>query len=326
MDVYDVDMVYNVDTASPPAIELRGVVKAFSNRPVLGGVDLQVPRGSVLGLLGANGAGKSTLIRIMTGLLAPDSGAVHVDGVDAVRRRGELGSRVGIAPQDLGLYPQLTARENLVCFGEIAGLGWRAARRRADEVLELLGLTGQAKRVAGVLSGGQKRRLHTGIALVHRPRVLFLDEPTVGADVPSRAGILDVVRGMAAEGATVVYTTHYLPELEQLGARIAVLHQGRIAVDGPLREVVDRFARPSVRVRFHGGAPTVPGWRIAGDVLEPVTAVTDPGAALAALLAAPGVRTDALADVQVVRADLETAYLTMTGARGREEASDVARA
>lgn len=320
-------MIYGVDVevgaSVDDAIVVRGVTKSFAHRAVLTGVDLAVPTGGVLGLLGANGAGKSTLIRIMTGLLAPDRGAVRIAGVDAVAHRAALGAHVGLAPQELGLYPQLTARQNLRCFGEISGLTRHSARVRADEVLELLDLTAQSGQPAGRLSGGQKRRLHTGIALVHRPRVLVLDEPTVGADVPSRAGILEVVRTIAAEGATVLYTTHYLPELEQLGATIAVLNEGRIVVHGPLRDVVDRFAKPGVRVRFRGGAPSVPGWRAAGDLLEPAEPTADPGAALAALLAAPGVRTEDLLDVQVVRADLESAYLAITASTGAGAAAEV---
>lgn len=317
-------MIYNVDR-SDPAIELIGVRKSFGPLEVLLGVDLAVPAGQVLGLLGANGAGKSTLIGIATGLVRADAGEVRVAGVELGRGRAKPGARIGLAPQALGLYPQLSAQENLRCFAELAGIGRREAKARSAEVLELLDLARQARQLAGRLSGGQQRRLHTAIALVHRPAVLFLDEPTVGADVPSRAGILEVVKRIAADGATVVYTTHYLPELEQLDPRIAVLRDGRIVADGPLRQIVDRFARPSVRLRFRGAAPDVTGWRADGGVLEAIDEVTNPGAALACVLQTPGVRSEELLDVEVVRADLETAYLAITGehSESKKEGSDV---
>lgn len=301
----------------PPAVVADGVGKTFGDRPVLQGLDLRVDQGTVLGLLGSNGAGKSTLIRIMTGLLRPDAGTVRVAGLTP--RRDRIGEVVGVAPQDLGLYPQLTARQNLGCFAQFAGLRRAAARRRADEVLALLGLEACADVAAGRLSGGQKRRLHTAVALAHRPTVIFLDEPTVGADVQSRAGILGVVQQLAEEGATVVYTTHYLAELEQLDARIAVLHGGRIVVDGPLREVVDRWSVPSVRLRFAGAAPPIAGWAADGEFTWPSAPVDDPGRAVATALAAPGVSTADLLDVQVERAGLESAYLAITG----EERHDV---
>ena len=220
-------------------LHVEGLVKAYREHLVLDGVDLDVARGQVLGLVGANGAGKTTLISIVAGLRAPDAGRVTVAGVDALAHRAAASRHIGLAPQELGIYPTLTARANLRTFAELAGLRPRVARARADEVAELLGLTSCLAQRADTLSGGQKRRLHTGLAVLHRPDLLFLDEPTVGADVQSRAGILDLVRDMAAAGTAVVYTTHYLTELEQLQADVAVLDRGRIAAAGP---VGDAFA------------------------------------------------------------------------------------
>ncbi len=297
---------------APQAICLRGVRKRFGGREVLRGVDLEVAPGGLLGLLGRNGAGKSTLIGIMCGLVRADGGAVRVCGRDPVHGVGAL---VGYAPQDIGVYPQLSVEQNLRCLGAVQGLTRREAHARAHEVMDLLGLAPQARQRARDLSGGQRRRLHTGIALMHRPRVVFLDEPTVGADVEARRRILDAVRTLAEDGTAVVYTTHYLGELEELGADVAVLDRGRIAVRGTLREVVDAYARPTVRVRFAGGAHrTPPGWRRAEDgYLEPTGPVGDPGAAVAALLADPVLRGAALDDVRIVHADLESAYLSIVG-------------
>lgn len=333
-------MLYNVDNQKgtgpgrshaapePSAVELRGVTKAFGAHRVLRGVDLVLAPGRVLGLLGPNGAGKTTLVRIMAGLARPDAGTVRVAGVDATRAPAALGARIGIAPQDLGIYPRLTARQNLVCFGEIAGLRPRAARRRADELLAELDLSPQARQIAGRLSGGQKRRLHTAVALVARPRVAFLDEPTVGADVTSRGRILDAVSRLCASGTAVVYTTHYLPELGRLGGEVAILRDGRIAAAGTIPEIVERYARGSVRVAFAGAAPAVPGWRRAGATLTPDAPPTSPGTALAALLATPGADANRIREVSVRPATLETAYLAVVEPGSADarpvEAADVA--
>jgi len=194
-------------------LRVDGVTKAYGEHPVLRGVDLDVAAGQILGLVGANGAGKTTLISIITGLRRCDGGSVAVGGVDALAHPKRAAGSLGLAPQELGIYPTLTARENLYDFARLAGMSSRAARTRTAEVAELLGLTEQLGLRGDQLSGGQKRRLHTAMAILHRPRLLLLDEPTVGADVTSRAGILEIVRATAAAGTAVLYTTHYLTEL-----------------------------------------------------------------------------------------------------------------
>jgi ABC-2 type transport system ATP-binding protein len=225
-------------------LEISGVIKSFGSTDVLRGVELTVPAGRITGLVGANGAGKSTLIAIATGLLRPDSGRVTLAGIDVLRHRRRAARHLGLAPQELGLYPTLSVAENLAFAGRISGLSCRPASARARESAELFALTDCLHRRAEILSGGQKRRLHTAMALLHRPAVLFLDEPTVGADVPSRSSILDVVRVMAAEGTAVVYTTHYLAELETLDAHVAVLHDGRFAAHAPLAEMAATYGGP----------------------------------------------------------------------------------
>lgn len=304
-----------------PVVRLRDVEKGFGARRVLRGVNLDVRPGQVLGLLGRNGAGKSTLIGIMCGLVRADAGSVEICGLDPAHRG--VGDLVGYAPQDIGVYPQLSVEQNLACLGAVEGLSRRDARRRAWEVMDLLGLSPQARQRARDLSGGQRRRLHAGIALVHRPRVVFLDEPTVGADVEARRRVLDAVRAVAAAGTAVVYTTHYLGELEELGADVAVLDEGRIVASGTLREMVDAHARPTVRVRFAGGAdPGVPGWVLVRDgYLEPSAPTTDPGAAVAELLSRPVARDLPLDDVRVVHADLESAYLGIVGEGATDHAA-----
>jgi ABC-2 type transport system ATP-binding protein len=294
-------------------LEIRELRKAYGEQPVLRGVDLSVAAGQIVGLLGANGAGKTTLISVVAGLRRADGGTVRVAGVDALGERRRAARHIGLAPQELGIYPTLTVADNLTFFARLTGLRKAAARRRVEEVAEALGLTPWLTKSAGDLSGGQKRRLHTGMAVLHRPDLMFLDEPTVGADVQSRADILTIVRAMAAEGAAVVYTSHYLVELEQLGVYIAVLHEGRIVAQGSLEEILSRYATSSVALRFAGPAPALSGWRAEGDLLTPLRPPADPCAATATALAGLGDRVSGLAGVEITRPSLETAYLAITG-------------
>jgi ABC-2 type transport system ATP-binding protein len=293
----------------------KNITKSFGRHQVLSGVDLTAEPGQIVGLLGVNGAGKTTLISILAGLDHPDSGSVTIAGIDALRHRRAAARHIGIAPQALGIYPTLTVRENLGCFAGLAGLAGRQAQQRIEEVACLLGLSEALTRSAGQLSGGQQRRLHTGMAILHRPEILFLDEPTVGSDVQSRTAILDIVADMAAHGTGVVYTTHYPAELERLDADIAVLDAGKITVRGSVQNVVDQWASSSVALRFHGVVPELDGWVEKDGALVPFGPVADPAAALAGALSAFGERAAGLWDLQIVRPSLESAYLAITGAR-----------
>jgi len=235
---------------------------------VLRGINVTVAAGQITGLLGANGAGKTTLLSIAAGLVRPDEGRVTIAGYDLRAQRRRAAQCLGIAPQELGVYPTLTVSENLLFAARLAGLRSVRLRNAITETTELFGLTEQLRQRAAQLSGGQKRRLHTAMTLVCRPAVLLLDEPTVGADVESRSGILDVVLATAAQGTAVVYTTHYLAELEVLNADIAVLHEGRIAVAGPLEEVLARYATTPVTIARTGLETAY--LRITGDALSTV--------------------------------------------------------
>ena len=310
-------MPYSVDC--DPVLRVSEVTKAYGGNPVLRGINLEVAPGQILGLVGANGAGKTTLISIVTGLRRCDRGSVAVAGIDALAHPKRAARCLGVAPQELGFYPTLTARENLYAFARLAGLGGRAARTRTLEIAELLGLTDQLLLRGDQLSGGQKRRLHTAMAILHRPRLLLLDEPTVGADVASRAGILEIVRAMALEGAAIVYTTHYLTELEQLDAEIAVLDGGVIAVLDPCRKVIGQWGRASVALRFAGTAPGLDGWTADGSRLTPTMPVADPAAAAAQALVALGPQAANLVGVDVARPSLESAYVAITGRTYSEE-------
>jgi ABC-2 type transport system ATP-binding protein len=259
-------------------LALEGVVKRYGERVALDGVDLSVRAGEMLALLGPNGAGKSTLVGIACGLLSPDAGVVTVSG------------RPGVAFQEIGIYPSLTVRENLWAFAEIHGV----SHRRAERLLGPFVLEALADRQAGRLSGGEQRRLHTALALVHRPRVVLLDEPTAGADAQTRAAILDAVRAVAREGTAVVYTTHYLPEVEALGADVALLETGRVIASGTIAELVERHARSVLEVVYADGRVE----RRPGDSLHGLG--------------------DEVMRAEIIRPSLESAYLALTGRRGAE--------
>ena len=290
-----------------PTLDVQEIRKSYGTHEVLRGVDLRVEPGQILGLLGRNGAGKSTLITILCGLRRADSGTASICGhrpasADAARL-------IGYAPQELGIYPDLSVAQNLAAFGELHGLGRREAASRADEVMELLGLSEKRGQRASHLSGGQQRRLHAGMAIMHRPRLVFMDEPTVGADVEARSQILRAVRQLADEGAAVVYTSHYLAEFEELGSDIAILNEGRVVASGTLEEIVSRHARAEVTLEFDRPVASFDGWSADGRTLRHIGDEADPGSRIGEALASPALQGARLMDVRITQASLHNAYL-----------------
>jgi ABC-2 type transport system ATP-binding protein len=254
------------------------------------------------------------LVSIVAGLRRADAGAVEVDGLDALGRTAEVRRRIGLAPQDTGIYPVVSVRRNLSLFGELAGLGRAEVRTRIDEVADALDITDLLDRQAGKLSGGQKRRLHTAIALLHRPRLLLLDEATTGADVETRGHILELVRQLAGEGSAVLYSTHYLAEVETLGSAVAILDHGRVIARGGVGELIDAHAVPVVELTFDGAVPAMfldAGATVKGNRLRLPT--RDPAATLVEVV--PQVPPGALASVEIIRPNLESVYLALTGRR-----------
>ncbi len=205
-------------------LEVHEIRKHYGALEALRGVTFVVEEGELFGLLGPNGAGKTTLISILSGLLTPDAGRAVVAG----RPIGDARSEIGLVPQDLAIYSELTARENLEFFGQLYGLRGATLRRRADEVLEAIALTDRADQRASTFSGGMKRRLNLGAALMHRPRLLLLDEPTTGVDPQSRNRIFEEVRRLNAAGMTIVYTSHYMEEVQSLCPRVGILDAGAL--------------------------------------------------------------------------------------------------
>ncbi len=236
--------------ASEPAISVTGLVKSFGDVRALAGVDLEVPPGSVLGLLGPNGAGKTTAVRVLTTLLRPDAGTVRVTGLDVVRDAVELRSRIGLAGQYAAVDENLTGLENLVMVGRLYGERRAAAKRRGEELLERFDLVEAAKRPVKTYSGGMRRRLDLAAALVAKPPVLFLDEPTTGLDPRSRLEVWATIEGLVAEGTTVLLTTQYLDEADRLADLIAVIDRGRVIAEGTPDELKDRVGGERLEVHL----------------------------------------------------------------------------
>jgi ABC-2 type transport system ATP-binding protein len=216
------------------AIEAEGLVKTYPpDVRALDGVSFSVPEGVIFGLLGPNGAGKSTTVKILTTLSTPDSGSARVAGHDVLREAARVRRAIGVVAQNPGVDGELTGRENLVLQGRIHGLPGPELRRRADQLLEQFGLAEAADRVARGYSGGMKRRLDIAVALVHRPKVLFLDEPTTGLDPEVRVAMWEEISRLAREeGITILLTTHYLEEADELASQLAIVDRGRIVVQG----------------------------------------------------------------------------------------------
>jgi oleandomycin transport system ATP-binding protein len=311
------------------AIEAEGLVKRFGTTQALAGVDLAAPAGSVLGILGPNGSGKTTTVRILATLLRPDAGRATVGGYDVVGRPMAVRSLIGLTGQNVTVDEILSGRENLELFGSLLGLGRAERRRRAAELLELVDLAEAGDRRAKTYSGGMRRRLDLAVSLIGRPRLLFLDEPTSGLDPRSRRGLWEVIRELVAGGTTVLLTTQYLEEADQLADDIVVLDQGRVIARGGPDELKAGAGGQVLEVRpagpdgleltarvlaeLAGGSPAVdPDTRLAS------VPVDDP-----ALIAEAVRRLDAvdvrIADLALRRPSLDDVFLRLTGRRTEAE-------
>jgi ABC-2 type transport system ATP-binding protein len=320
--------------SSPLAVEAHGLVKTYSVRggadvTALAGLDVTVRQGTVFGLLGPNGAGKSTAVKILTTLARPDEGTAVVEGVDVLRRPDRVRRVIGVVAQRSGSDPMATGRENLILQARLYGLDGAAARARADELLARFELTDAAGRLVKTYSGGMQRRLDVALGLLHRPRTLFLDEPTTGLDPEARTAMWHEIGRLAAdEGLTVLLTTHYLEEADRLADRLAIVDRGRIVAAGTPDElkgelrgdavhlVLSDAADPAVAGRVLDAVPGVRDVLITG---RNVSARSDDGAAaVPGVLAALQEAGAPAASVTVARPSLDDVYLRHTGRRYSE--------
>ncbi len=303
-------------------LRCEGLRRTFGDLLAVDDVSFTIDPGETFGLLGPNGAGKTTAISMVAGILEPDAGTVLVCGEPITTRGTHAKGNIGLVPQDLAIYPDLTARENLKFFGQLYGMGGSALAARIDEVLEVIGLSERADDKADEYSGGMKRRLNIGIGLLHEPRLLILDEPTVGVDPQSRNAILESVGHLSDAGIGVLYTTHYMEEAERLCDRVAIIDAGRIQAEGTRRELVTLVGEQDrVDIRVDGDMeaaidafshlPIVHGSSGADGTVELL--VHDARTVLPQLIAAAAGAGAAVTSVTVVEPDLEAVFLHLTG-------------
>lgn len=232
-----------------PILEASNLVKKYGALTAVNEVNFLIDEGEVFGLLGPNGAGKSTVIAILTGLFPPDSGSIHILGFDAVQEVEKVKQFIGVVPQDLALYPTLTGRENLRFFGEMYGLNGARLKERVDSVLDYVAMGERANDLVQTYSGGMKRRLNLAVGMINNPRILFLDEPTVGVDPQSRIHIFESVEQLNREQhMTILYTTHYMEEAERLCQRIAIMDHGKVIAQDTPRKLVDMLGGGIIQI------------------------------------------------------------------------------
>ncbi len=296
--------------------------KAYGPVVAVQDVSINLYPGEILGLLGPNGAGKSTTIAMLSGLLAPDRGRITLDGKPFGPHARDLKARIGLVPQDLALYPDLTARENLRFWARMYGLSGRDGERRIGEVLDMVGLTPYADRLVRTYSGGMKRRLNLAAGVLHRPAVLFLDEPTVGVDPQSRHAIFDLVRSLAESGTAVLYTTHYMEEAQALCHRVAIMDRGRIIAEGAPETLIRQIGGGMIRLEMpepHRDAlaryaRTLEGvQRVVLQEGAVLVQAADPHRTLLDLLHAAGQRRWRIQALRLVEPNLEAVFLALTG-------------
>jgi ABC-2 type transport system ATP-binding protein len=235
---------------SPIAVEARGLVKIFGDHRAVDGVDLHIPSGGIYGVLGPNGAGKTTTIRMLSTLLRPEGGSAKVFGYDVVKDNHVVRQLIGLTGQYASVDEKLSATENLIIFSRLLGLNWREARQRTSELLEEFDLTEAAKRPLAQYSGGMRRRLDLAASLIGQPALLFLDEPTTGLDPRTRNQMWNTIRSLVKEGSTVVLTTQYLDEADQLAGRIAVIDRGKVIAEGTPDQLKAKVGTASLELQL----------------------------------------------------------------------------
>jgi ABC-2 type transport system ATP-binding protein len=307
-----------------PAIEASGLIKNYGKTRALDGFDLAVSQGTVYGLLGPNGAGKTTAVRVFATLLRPDGGRAQVLGHDVDKQEAEVRRVIGLTGQYAALDEYLTGRANLIMIGQLSRLTPVAAKRRADELLERFNLTKAANRAVKTYSGGMRRRLDLSASLIGQPQVLFLDEPTTGLDPSARAMMWEIVRGLAADGTTILLTTQYLEEADQLARRIAVIDGGKVIAEGTSDELKASLGGERIEVTLAAGQDTEAAMIALKDLAKGDITRNDTGRRLSMPVAtAEGLTTRVVRaldgagvevnDVTMTRASLDDVFFALTG-------------
>lgn len=302
-------------------LEVAGLRKGYGKKQALQDVTFSLRAGSSFGFLGPNGAGKSTTMKILTGIVKADSGQVKLFGRDITNDTGAVAEYIGYVPQEITLYEKMSAYDNLEFFGQAYGVRGNELKRRIHDALERTGLGDRAKDEIKTFSGGMKRRINIAAALLHRPKLLILDEPTVGIDPQSRNHIFEMIRELNGEGVTIIYSTHYMEEVEVLCDEIAIMDQGTIKASGPLGELLERYGRKAIYVEAAGmkeppGGPDIvktvkegSGWIVETDRVSEV---------MQRLLHSASQHRWDVKQLEVVRPSLEQVFLTVTGTALRD--------
>ncbi|MFW2383745.1 MAG: ATP-binding cassette domain-containing protein [Acidimicrobiales bacterium] len=307
-------------------LTVQNLRKTFGERVAVNDISFDIATGETYGLLGPNGAGKTTTISLICGLLEADVGSVTVAGAPVTTRAVQARARIGYVPQEIAIYPDLTARENLTFFGKLYGLKGEQLTKRLEEVLAVLGLSDRADERTENFSGGMQRRLNIGLGLLHEPELLVLDEPTVGVDPQSRNAILSAVEALSEEGLALLYTTHYMEEAERLCDRVGIMDEGKMIAEGTRRELVagvgehDRVQLELVDQVDLSAAKTLPGVdRIVTDGLRSDVYLDQAAQRLPLLLDAVSSAGGSVRAVEVVEPDLEAVFLNLTGKALRDD-------
>jgi len=315
------------------AVEAEGLVKVFGSNRAVDGVDLRVKAGTVYGVLGPNGAGKTTTLSMLATLLRPDGGSGRIFGHDVVREPHIVRQLIGLTGQYASVDEKISGLENLIVFGRLLGLSHRAAKAKGVELLEAFDLTEAASRPVEKFSGGMRRRLDLASSLIAQPPLIFLDEPTTGLDPRTRGQMWDVIRSLVASGSTVLLTTQYLDEADQLAARIAVIDRGKVVAEGTADELKASIGTASLQLRLSDTSRTQDALAVIEQVLGSTGTVTPEAARITAPMADPERITDllvtlrgqgiGLTELSVQKPTLDEVFLTITGhGAGNESADD----